>query len=77
MANQTLDMWVVYNRPRDYPDHFVVRRWIIGLVPGEPVPDGSFYLGSTLEEVRRAIPPHLVRLERDPNDEPQIIECWI
>ena len=73
-----LEMYVVYSRPRDYPDKFVVRRWAIGRKPGEPVAEPDwFYLGDSLDQVRAHVPGHCVRLERDPNDEPQIVECWI
>jgi hypothetical protein len=73
-----LEMFTVYHSPRDYPDKFVVRRRRIGRKTGEPLADADwFYLADTLEEVRRHIPGHCVRLERDPRDEPQIVECWI
>jgi hypothetical protein len=73
-----LEMFTVYRYPRDYPTKFVVRRWLVGAKPGEPLPDEDwFFLGESLEEVRAHVPPHCVRLERDPNDEPQIVECWI
>jgi hypothetical protein len=73
-----LEMFVVYAHPRDYPDRFVLRRWWIGRTPGEPEADKDwFYLADTLEEVRTHVPAHCVRLERDPHDEPQIVEVWI
>ena len=74
---EALEMFVVYERPLDHPEHFVMRRWLIGAEKGKPTPTDYFVLGETLEEVRNSIPPHCVRLERDPNDEPQIVECWI
>jgi hypothetical protein len=79
MSEKTaMEMFVVYKRPRDYPDKFVVRRWWVGKTPGHPDPDSDwFYLGETLEEVRAHVPEWCVRLERDPNDEPQIVEVWI
>jgi hypothetical protein len=71
-------MFTVYERPRDYPDKFVVRRWWIGKDPGRPIPDPDwFYLADTLDEVRAHVPRHCVRLERDPNDDPKIVEVWI
>lgn len=70
-------MYVVYAWPKDYPNKFVMRRWIIGKTPGVPELDDEFYLGDTLDEVRAQVPRHCVRLERDPKDEPQIVECWI
>jgi hypothetical protein len=77
MSTTTLDMWVIYKQPRDYPDGYVARRWIIGAKPGEPVPTEEFATAPTLEEIRKHVPGYCVRLERDPRDEPQIVECWI
>ena len=78
MSATEMEMFVVYARPRDYPDKFVVRRWWIGRTPGEPEADADWFrLADTLEEVRAHIPAWCVRLERDPNDEPQIVECWL
>ncbi len=75
-ADETkMQMFVVYSYPSDYPNKFVVRRWWIG---GGPAPDQDwFFLGDSLEEVRGHIPPFCVRIERDPRDEPQIVECWV
>jgi hypothetical protein len=71
-----MEMFVVYARPKDYPDKFVVRRWWI--TPGKPEPDADWvYVAETLEEVRAKVPGWCVRLERNPQDEPQIVECWI
>jgi hypothetical protein len=73
-----LEIYVVYRHPRDYPLSYVLRRWWIGRTPGGPEPDQDwFFLAPTLEGVRAHIPPHCVRLERDPRDESQIVECWI
>ena len=76
-AETTLDMWVIYERPRDYPMSYVVRRWVIGAKPGEPMPTDEFRTAPTLEGARNCVPGYCVRLERDPRDEPQIVECWI
>jgi hypothetical protein len=72
-----MEMFVVYHHPTDYPDKFVVRRWVTSRIG--PLPDSEwFFLGETLEEVRAKIAPlclHCIR--RHPNDEPQIVEVWI
>jgi hypothetical protein len=73
-----LEMFVVYQHPREYPESYVLRRWWIGRTPGEPEADKDwFYLAPTLEEVRAQVPAHCVRLERNEGDEPQIVESWI
>lgn len=70
-----LEMFVIYNSPRDYPGKFVLRRWIIEA--GISRPDDSAIIANALETVRAAVPLGMYRLERDPQDEPQIVESWI
>jgi hypothetical protein len=71
-----MEMFVVYERPRDYPDKFVLRRWSIG--PGSAEGDADwFVLGETLDDVRAAVPQHCIRVGRSPHDEPQIVESWV
>jgi hypothetical protein len=70
-----LDMYVVYDHPTDFPNHFVVRHWIIGA--GRAKPTDRCVIGKTLDEVRTAIPAYCVRLERSPEDEPQVLESWV
>ena len=72
-----MEMFVIYERPRDYPDKFVVRVWVIGAVKGEPVPTQYFMLADTLEAARKFIPYGLVCINRSESDELQIIESWI
>lgn len=70
----TFPMWVIYERPRDFPDGFIVRRWDIN--GPDPIP-GPAYAEPTLEAARRHVPPGLVRLPRFENDEPHIVEAWL
>lgn len=70
-----LEQWVIYERPADHPDHFVVRRWII--IPGKALPTDELHLADTLEEARAFIPPGLTRMVRSPGDDPVIVEVWI
>jgi hypothetical protein len=74
-AEAILEMFVVYERPKDYPDKFVLRRWAIGR--GAAQGTEWFVLGETIEEVRAHVPLHCVRIGRDPHDEPQIVEVWL
>lgn len=66
-----LNLWVVYERPLDHPEHFVVRRWVLDR------PTKDFRLGRSLREVREFIPPGLHRVPRHPNDDAKIVETWI
>ena len=75
MSGDVLSMWVVYERPKDYPTSYVVRRHAITSGGHYATPDHTIH--ATLEEARAAVPKWTVRLIRDPNDEPQIVECWV
>lgn len=75
LAEQRLSMWVIYERPRDYPTSYVVRRHDLTSHGMFATPHHSIH--ATLEEARAAVPEWTVRLERDDDDEPQIVELWI
>jgi hypothetical protein len=74
-----LEMWIIYRYPRDYPDNYVARRWVMTSVGGvsRMMPTADHTLGDSLEDVRAAVPAYCVRLERHESDEPQIVESWI
>jgi len=74
-----LDMLVVYARPLDYPDHHVVRRWRV--MAGNPAPQaaGDALLFESLAAARAWITGlqlGLVCVQRDPADDPAIVEVW-
>lgn len=66
-----LEMFVIYDHPRDFPGHFVVRRW----VGGKPTPD--FAIADTLEAARAEVPPSLYRLPHQPGEDTVIVETWL
>jgi hypothetical protein len=68
-------LWVIYDHPLDYPNHWVVRAHVV--FPGITGVSHHAYLYSSLEEARRALPPGLVKCNRHPTDDPQIFETWI
>lgn len=70
-------MWTVYDRPRDYPDKFVARRFDIG--KGTVQPSDSIIVAPDLETLRNMLEfeMHLTCLARSPEDEPQIVETWL
>jgi hypothetical protein len=74
-ANEKLEMYVIYYRPKDHPTLYVLRKWNISNVGASP--DDEFAMGETLDEIRSLVPHYCVRLERDPNDDPVIVESWI
>lgn len=66
-------MWVVYDHPADYPDHFVVRLWY-GLTREEAAtPCGN------LVEAREYIATQggCVPFGRYDEDDPVILEFWL
>lgn len=72
-----MTQWVIFFNPTDYPGKYVLRRFQVGpgTVTPEAEPDGVF---ETLEDAREVFRGStLVRIERDPNDEPQIVETWL
>jgi hypothetical protein len=66
-----LEMFVVYDHPRDYPGHFVVRRW----TGGKPTSD--FAIADSLEKARAVVPTGLYRLPHQPGEDDVIVETWI
>ena len=68
-------VWVIYDHPKDYPHHFVVRAQII--IDGQTI-HGSPRLFATLGHARKyGIPPGLVCFQRAPEDDPVIVESWL
>lgn len=76
-ADRRLGMWTVYDHPKDYPDGYVARLWWIGR--GTMEPSGTFVCGKDLEEIRTYLLTELrlTRLERNTEDDPVILECWL
>lgn len=74
-----LEMFTVYDHPKDFPDSWVVRRWRI--VRGElaPVPDEDPWM---LADSHRAIEIWaetygLSNVGRNMSDDPAIVETWL
>lgn len=71
-----LTQYTIYERPRDYPEGFVVRAFHIVRGQTEPVPDPGAWHVPTLEQARKLIPEGMARLDRYPGDDPKIVEVW-
>jgi hypothetical protein len=70
---------VVYDHPTDLPDYFVAR-WQAVFKDGEIRTESKGYCFKDLGVLRAWIMqeyPGLVRLDRMPCDQPQIVETWI
>jgi hypothetical protein len=70
-----LSMWTIYDRPKDYPDGYIARRFDCTALG--PVATQHAYPGE-LELIRETLrAAGLVRMDRLPDDEPQIVETWL
>ena len=74
-ANDRLNIWTVYDHPRDQPDVFVARRFEIGHEHAGPT--GDVLTAPTLEELREKLPAGLVCITRQDGDDPAIVESWL
>lgn len=71
-----LDIWTIYDHPRDYPDGFIARRFEVG--SGEHRPTLDVLKADTLEELQTVLQRRgMVCIPRSPGDERQIVESWI
>ncbi len=71
-----MSVFVIYEKPIDYPDSFVLREQMVDR-------EGHVYVASEcrtapdLESIRAELPAGLYNLGRHPNDDPQIREVWV
>ncbi len=63
---------VIYNSPKDYPNKFVARLWDIHNKPTKYV-----IIKDDIESIRSIIPKTMVRLNRNTEDDPVIVETWL
>ena len=75
LKNGTLFMFVIYDKPSDYPANFVVRKHFIK--SGETGPTAEFWLAANLIEARAKIPKSMVNIGRTPLDYKSIVEVWV
>jgi hypothetical protein len=71
-----LSMWTVYERPSDYACGYVARRFEI--TGKGPAPTQMTLKSIELEPIREKLArAGLIRIHRNPEDEPQIVESWL
>ncbi len=75
-APPTFAMFVIYDRPLDFPEQVVVRRHLAG-AGWTKADDQAFAVVATLAEARAALPDGLVCIGRHPGDDPKIAEVWV
>lgn len=68
----TMPIITVYKNPTDYPDKYVARVFDVNKATNLAA------VADTYEGLLEAIPTgNMVRLERNPNDDPVIVETWV
>lgn len=78
-AGVHLDMWVVYDKPTDFPDRAVARRFLVGMneEPG-PLPTSQVITAQEVDTIRQAMRRvGRIAIARDPSDDPNIVEIWL
>jgi hypothetical protein len=76
MSNDNIDIWTVYDHPRDFPEKYVGRLHVIGRLGSEPT--DHVIVADTLEEIRAMMMAKgLFCLTRHPDDDPVIVEVWL
>jgi hypothetical protein len=71
-----LPILTIYENPSDYPGKFVARMHAVS-GGGLRVANTPLGICETLKEVQALVPPGAVKLMRNPEDDPCIVESWI
>lgn len=78
MNNGNLAIYTVYDHPMDYPNSYVVKKWICNVNPS--VQDAGFLMvGQDIEKIRDVLIGEmgLTPLSRSIDDDPVILENYI
>ena len=68
----------VYEHPKDIPDSYVARAHILSHGAKAPYASPAIYIArDTLDAVRAAIPADMLRICRQPTDDPTIVESYM
>jgi hypothetical protein len=78
-TDDALILWTIYDHPRDFPDHVVVRPFAVRPGSLEPEPHQVGCLYRTLTAARTDCRRNGCSgfLQRDPGDDVNIIETWL
>ena len=77
MSDDQLAIWTIYKGHPNYqhPDDLYVA--VKALATNPPSYGGEIYTAKTITDIRRKLPPGLFRINRDPKDDPTIVEVWL
>jgi hypothetical protein len=71
-----LAVWTVYDRPDDYPYGFIAR--MVEVASGGTTTPTSMVLTGDLAGIRHVLAKaRRIRLDRKPDDGPQVVESWL
>lgn len=70
-----MNIWTIYDHPKDYPDSFVARRSVIG--KHETITTTDMFVADTLDELHALLPPGMAWIPRMKMDDPKIVGVWI
>lgn len=71
-----LGMWVIYDHPKDDPDHYVARQFFCG--PSVVLVTDNVMRAPELDILRRALARDgLTPIDRGAQDDPIIVETWL
>lgn len=75
--DRALFFYTIYEKPSDYPEYFVLRRWRVRGGARDVEPEGQCGLFWSLKEARDALPEGLYCLGRFEDEDPVIVETWV
>ena len=67
----SLESWTIYDSPADLPGRFVARKWVMDR------PTSVVLQHKSLDGLRAQLPGGLICMERQPADDPKIVEVWL
>ena len=74
--NAILSMWTIYGKTADFPQHFVARKWNVGVK--SQTPTAHIILELDVEILRQhMLSKGLTLIPRFETDHPSIIEVWL
>lgn len=69
--------FAIYEHPKDYPNHFVVRHWRTQIQSKKIEYQQNVFIADTLAEARAQIPKNYIGWGRMEGDDPAIVEVWV
>lgn len=76
IVSDGLNIWTMFDRPTDFPDHYVVRLTVVTR-EGPQLTNVTLY-SDDIEELRDVMRQQgLTCLTRFPEDDPKIVEVWL